>query len=51
MCNGKNTLVDIHPQFLDADNRLHKQYTYDGLHLSIEGYIKWAAILKPYLTN
>jgi lysophospholipase L1-like esterase len=45
----KITVIDIHPQFLDADNRLDKQYTYDGLHLNAEGYKKWAPILKPYL--
>ncbi len=52
LCAVENvTLLDIHPQFLDMEKRLHKQYTYDGLHLNIAGYIKWAAFLKPYLTN
>lgn len=45
----KVTLIDIHPHFLDADKRLDKQLTYDGLHLNAEGYKKWASILKPYL--
>jgi lysophospholipase L1-like esterase len=45
----KITVIDIHPHFLDADNRLDKKYTYDGLHPNQEGYLKWATILKPYL--
>lgn len=45
------TVIDIHPLFLDADKRLDKQYTYDGLHLNAAGYKLWASILKPYLKN
>jgi lysophospholipase L1-like esterase len=45
------TVIDIHPRFLDADKRLDKQYTYDGLHLNAAGYKLWASILKPYLKN
>jgi lysophospholipase L1-like esterase len=45
----KITFIDIHPSFLDADKRLDKKLTYDGLHLNAEGYIKWAALLKPCL--
>ena len=47
----KITVIDIYPQFLDAENRLDKKYTYDGLHLDGEGYQQWAGILKPYLKN
>ncbi len=45
----KITIIDIHPFFLDADKRMDKQYTYDGLHLNAKGYRHWASILKPYL--
>jgi lysophospholipase L1-like esterase len=45
------TIIDIHPLFLDADKRLDKKYTYDGLHLNAEGYRRWAAILKPLLNQ
>lgn len=45
----KITLIDIHPQFLDKEKKLDKQYTYDGLHLNAAGYRRWAAILKKYL--
>lgn len=43
------TIIDIHSQLLDADKRLDKKYTYDGLHPTIEGYKVWAALLKKYL--
>lgn len=43
------TVIDIYPHFLDAENKLDKKYTYDGLHLDGEGYQKWATLLKPYL--
>jgi lysophospholipase L1-like esterase len=45
----KITLIDLHPHFLDASNKLDKRYTLDGLHLNAEGYKVWAGILKPYL--
>lgn len=45
------TVIDIHSQFLDADNRLDRQYTYDGLHLNAAGYQRWATILKVYITE
>jgi lysophospholipase L1-like esterase len=40
------TVIDLYPHFLDADNKLDKQYTVDGLHLLPSGYKKWASILK-----
>jgi lysophospholipase L1-like esterase len=43
------TLIDLHPHFLDASNKLDKRYTVDGLHLNAEGYKVWAEILKQYL--
>jgi len=47
----KITIIDIYPHFLDADKRLDKKYTYDGLHPNSEGYLKWATILKPYVED
>lgn len=47
----KITVIDIHPHFLDAGKRLDKKYTYDGLHLDMEGYQKWASLLKPFITQ
>lgn len=40
------SLIDIYPYFLNAENKLDKKYTEDGLHLNAEGYKVWAAILK-----
>jgi len=42
-------VIDLYPHFLDAQNKLDKKYTLDGLHPNAEGYKVWAAILKKYL--
>jgi len=42
----KITLIDLYPHFLNADKKLDKQYTGDGLHLNAAGYKLWAEILK-----
>lgn len=47
----KIILVDPYPSFLNADNKLDKQYTLDGLHLNAAGYKRWASLLKPYLNK
>ncbi len=47
----KVTAIDIHPKFLDADKKLDKKYTYDGLHLNAAGYKLWAELLKPFLKD
>jgi len=39
-------LIDLNPNFRDANGKLDKKYTEDGLHLNIEGYKVWASILK-----
>lgn len=39
------TYIDLHSKFLDADGRLDKKYTNDGLHLLGEGYALWTKIL------
>jgi len=40
------TVIDLHKEFLDSEGRLAKELTYDGLHLNMAGYLKWAEILK-----
>lgn len=40
------TVIDLYPHFLNADNKLDKKYTQDGLHLNADGYKVWAGILK-----
>jgi lysophospholipase L1-like esterase len=49
----KITVIDLYPHFLNADKKLDKKYTIDGLHLTAEGYKVWADILKKgrYLEN
>lgn len=42
----KITLIDLHSAFTDADGRLIERYTHDGLHLTYQGYQKWAEVLK-----
>lgn len=43
------TVIDLYPHFLNAQNKLDKKYTLDGLHLNAEGYKIWAKILQEYL--
>jgi lysophospholipase L1-like esterase len=45
----KLILIDLHPHFADGNGKLKTEYTHDGLHLTIEGYKKWAEILKKHL--
>lgn len=49
----KIILVDLYPHFLNADKKLDKKYTVDGLHLNAQGYALWKEILMKgkYLDN
>jgi lysophospholipase L1-like esterase len=49
----KVTVIDLYPHFANAEKKLDKRYTIDGLHLTAEGYKVWAGILKKgkYLEN
>ncbi len=38
--------VDLYPLFLDAQGRLDRRYTGDGLHLNEAGYQRWVAHLR-----
>ena len=38
--------IDLYSQFTDADKKLDKDYSFDGLHLNDKGYLKWAELLK-----
>jgi lysophospholipase L1-like esterase len=40
------TYIDIYPLLLDKHAQLDAKYTYDGLHLSGMGYLKWVDYLK-----
>ncbi|QJB36388.1 hypothetical protein HF324_00300 [Chitinophaga oryzae] len=40
------TFVDVYTSLLDDAGQMDARYTYDGLHLSGEGYLKWVQLLK-----
>jgi lysophospholipase L1-like esterase len=43
---NKITLIDLYSSFIDEEQVLKKEYTYDGVHLTGKGYAVWAALLK-----
>jgi lysophospholipase L1-like esterase len=38
--------VNVYDALLDTAGQMDARYTYDGLHLSGEGYLKWVQVLK-----
>ncbi len=42
-------LLDLHEAFDDGTGALRDDETYDGLHLTVEGYERWADELEPIL--
>jgi lysophospholipase L1-like esterase len=50
-CMGNDCIyVDLFIQFKNSgDDRLNPAYTNDGLHLTGDGYLHWAGILKPLM--
>lgn len=41
----KLVYVDLYNSFLDAEQKLDKKYTNDGLHINGYGYMKWKEVL------
>jgi lysophospholipase L1-like esterase len=39
-------VIDLYPHFADAVGKLKKEYTWDGVHLTLAGYTRWAEILS-----
>lgn len=39
------TYVDLHSHFTDELGKLKKEYTWDGVHLTLAGYRKWVQVL------
>ncbi|WP_184174542.1 GDSL-type esterase/lipase family protein [Rhabdobacter roseus] len=37
--------IDLHPHFIDEAGKLKKEYTWDGVHLTLAGYTRWADLL------
>ena len=47
MAKEKNiTVIDLHDHYLNAEGKLDKKYTVDGLHLNAAGYQVWKKILE-----
>ncbi|MEO6705801.1 MAG: alpha/beta fold hydrolase [Ginsengibacter sp.] len=42
----KMVVIDLYGLFADDSGYLKKEYTWDGIHLNMNGYNKWATILK-----
>lgn len=42
-------LLDLHDAFDDGTGALRESETYDGLHLTVDGYRRWANELEPLL--
>lgn len=40
------SFVNIYDALLDGSGQMDAKYTYDGLHLSGEGYLKWVSVLQ-----
>ena len=45
----KISFIDIHPDFLNDKGEMNMKYTYDGVHLTKEGYLHWAELLKDFI--
>ena len=45
----KIQFIDIHPDFLNNNGEMDEKYTYDGVHLTEEGYYLWADLIRDYL--
>jgi len=41
--------INTHKKFRNREGLLIKEYTYDGLHLSAQGYKHWANVLYKYV--
>jgi lysophospholipase L1-like esterase len=42
----KINFVDLYNNFINAEGKMDKRFTNDGLHLTGEGYQQWKAVLK-----
>nr|WP_295924531.1 GDSL-type esterase/lipase family protein [uncultured Dyadobacter sp.] len=40
------TFIDLYRHFADPAGKLKKELTWDGVHLTAEGYLLWAEVLK-----
>jgi lysophospholipase L1-like esterase len=47
--SNRVTYVDVHAKLTDATGQMKKEYTHDGLHLTVAGYEVVTEILKPFI--
>ena len=40
------SVIDLYAHFVDEKGKLKHEYTWDGLHLTIDGYLHWVRLLK-----
>ncbi|MCD4737039.1 MAG: sialate O-acetylesterase [Bacteroidales bacterium] len=45
----KAKYLDLHIDFLNTEGQMSRDFTYDGVHLSMDGYILWAELIKEYV--
>lgn len=48
-CENNITYIDVSTHLKDVKGNLKKEYTVEGLHISILGYAKISEILKPFV--
>ncbi len=41
--------INLHSDFLGSGGQMDSKYTYDGLHLSLDGYLLWAELIGENL--
>lgn len=50
ICKNKNiSFIDIHPDFLNHKGQMDTKFTYDGVHLTEQGYIHWAELIREFV--
>lgn len=43
--------IDLYGNFLNKQGEMDRKYTYDGVHLTPEGYALWAELVQPFLIH
>lgn len=50
LCSRKGVpYLDLHPLFVDEAGQLREDFTSDGIHLTGQGYLEWARMLRSEL--
>jgi len=44
-------MIDLYSIYADKDGNLFEEITYDGIHLTPNGYDRWANAIKPYVND